>query len=391
MKLNPTTVLLTCLATAGAAWLAGGQCTPSYQDQVIGVAVHQSFGDAASQVATEPLEVQALLLDYAGNEPLVLKARLALLRYPDIARRILSIYGEEPDFQEVLLNYGEAALPPIAYFIDHDLTSLEMRRAFHERVDEFKRLYGRLAGAPADAAASATASVSKLTAEDRGWYAIHFLREDGYDFLGQFSVAPDGKTVWVQTERVTESMSDLFLGGVRGLENKWRQGAQIERSDLGWAALDVFVIASSVKLLKAGRAAKAVAPGSAAARSGGFSGRLLFGSRVLLVRGGRLGRAVARYGTIPAAVYLMVRYPQLINATLTVLGEWMGVDPWWVQFLFWFVALSIIMRLTLFLLDPLSRILRGLGWIIGTLAVWYRSARAHQWFDRVSSASKALV
>jgi hypothetical protein len=391
MKLNPTTVLLACLATAGAAWLAGGQSTPSYEDQVIGVAVYQSFGDAAAQIEAEPLGVQALLLDYADNEPLVLKARLALLRYPDLARRILSVYGEEPEFQEVLLNYGEAALPRIAYFMDHGLASLEMRRAFQERVEEFKRLYGRLAGAPADATASATAPVSELTAEQRGWYAINFIREDGYDFLGQFSVAPDGKTVWVQTERVTESMSELFLGGVRGLETKWRQGMQIEGSDLGWAALDVLVMASTVKLLRAVRAARAAAPGAAAARSAGFSERVLLGSRALLAGGGRIGLTVARYGAIPAAVYLMFRYPQLVNPTLAALGEWMGLDPWWVQFLFWFVALSVILRLTLFLLGPLSRILLGLGSAIGTLAAWYRSARAHRWFDRVSSTSKALV
>jgi hypothetical protein len=381
MKLNPTTLLLACLAAAGAALLAGGQSTPSYEDQVIGVAVHQSFGDAASQVAAEPLEVQALLLDYADNEPLVLKARLALLRYPDLARRILAIYGEEPDFQEVLLAYGEAALLPIAYFMDHDLNSLKIRRNLSEWVEEIERLYGRLAGLPVNSALPATESVPVLTPEERGWYAIQFLREDGYDFVGQFSVAPDGKPVWVQTERVTEGTSDLFLGGVRGLETKWRHGVPIEGSDLGWAALDVFVIASTVKLLRAVRAARAVAPGAAAARSGGFSGRVLFGSRVLLTRGGRLGLAVARYGSIPAAVYLMFRYPQLINSTLAALGDWMGVDPWWVQFLFWFVALSVIMRLALFLLGPLSWILRSLGWMTGTLAAWYRSARAQRRLD----------
>ena len=114
MKLNPASLLLACLAAAGAVWLVSGSSAPPYEDQLIGVAVRQSFGDAASQIATEPLEVQALLLDYAENEPLVLKARLALLRYPELARRILPVYGGEPEFQEVLLTYGEAALPPIA-------------------------------------------------------------------------------------------------------------------------------------------------------------------------------------------------------------------------------------------------------------------------------------
>jgi hypothetical protein len=382
MKLNPTGLLLACLATAGAVWLVGGPSAPPYENQLIGVAVRQSFGEAASQVAAEPLEIQALLLDYADNEPLVLKARLALMKYPDLARRILPIYGGEPEFQVVLMTYGEAVLPPIAYFMDHDLTSLEIRRDLSDRIERARLLYARLVGAPVDAAPPATEPAPELTAEERGWYAVHFLLDEGYDFIGQFAVDPDGNADWVQTERVTEGVADLFLGGVRNLETKWRQGAELENSDLGWAALDMVVIASSVKLLKAVRAGRAVAPGAAAARSGGFSGRVaLFGSRVL-ARGGRLGLAVARYGAIPAAVYLMFRYPQLINSTLAELGGWLGVDPWLVQFLFWIVALSVIMRLALFLLGPLSWVLRSLGWMTGALAARYRSVRARRWPER---------
>jgi len=36
----------------------------------------------------------------------------------------------------------------------------------------------------------------------------------------------------------------------------------------------------------------------------------------------------------------MIRYPELINATLMELGIWLGLNPWLVQFVFWFVALS---------------------------------------------------
>jgi len=124
-----------------------------------------------------------------------------------------------------------------------------------------------------------------------------------------------------------------------------------------------------------------VASLAAAARSGVVSGRVaLFGSRVL-ARGGQLGLAVARLGAIPAAVYLMFRYPQLINSTLAALGDWMGVDPWVVQFLFWFAALSVIVRLALSLLAPLSWTLRSLGWMTGLLAAWYRSARVRRRLD----------
>jgi len=381
MKLNPMTLLLACLAAAGAVFMAGGQSTPKYEDQLIDVAVHQSFGDVAPQIAAEPLEIQALLLDYADNEALGLKARLALMRYPELAHRVLPVYGDEPEFQKVLLDYGEAALAPIAYFMDHELTSLATRHALSRWVEAIKRWYDRLVEPHGNAAPPASTPAPELTEETRGWYAIHFLLEEGYDFLGQFSVAPDGKTVWVQTERVIEGMSDLFLGGVRDLETKWRQGSQIEASDLGWAALDVVVIASSVKLLRAVRTARVVGPGAAAARSGGFSGRVaLFGSRVL-ARGGQFGLAVARLGAIPAAVYLMFRYPKLINSTLAALGDWMGVDPWVVQALFWFVALSVVVRLALFLLAPLSWTLRGLGSITGLLAARYQSARVRRQLD----------
>jgi hypothetical protein len=387
MKLNPTGLLLAGLAAAGAALLAGGSSTPGYEDQIIGVALHQSFGDAASQVAAEPLEVQALLLDYADNEPLLLKARSALLRYPDLARRILPVYGAEPEFQEVLLNYGEAALPPIGYFMDHDLASLEMRRALGERVEEVKLLYGKLVGNAEDAASPSPTLAPKLTAEERGWYAIQFLHEDGYDFVGQFAVAPDGKPVWVQTERMTEGLSDFFLGGVRGLETKWRQGTKVEGLDLGWAALDVATIATSVKLVRAVWAGRAAATGAdagiAATRAGGFSEQVaLFGSRVL-TRGGRLGVAIARYGAIPAAVYLMFRYPSLINATLAVFADRLGVKAWLVQFPFWFVALWITVRLALFLLGPLSWALRSLGVLTGTLAGWFRRARTLRLDSRI--------
>ena len=234
MKLNLTGLLLACLAVAGAAWLVGGPSAPPYEDQLIGVAVRQSFGDAASQVEMEPLEVQALLLDYADNEQLVLKARLALLRYPDLARRILPIYGGETEFQVVLLTYGEATLPPIAYFMDHELTSLEIRHALSDRVERARLLYARLMGTPVDAAPPATESAAELTAEDRGWYAVHFILEEGYDFLGQFAVDPDGNADWVQTERVTEGVANLFLGGIRGLEAKWRQGGAGGQSSCAW-------------------------------------------------------------------------------------------------------------------------------------------------------------
>ena len=120
MKLNPIAILLVGLATAGAFLLTSGSSTHAYEDQLLAVAVHQSFGNLAPKITQESPEIQALLLDYADNEPLLLQTRLALLGYPDLAHRILPTYGDEPEFHEVLLIYGGAALPPIAYFMNHD-------------------------------------------------------------------------------------------------------------------------------------------------------------------------------------------------------------------------------------------------------------------------------
>jgi hypothetical protein len=159
-----------------------------------------------------------------------------------------------------------------------------------------------------------------------------------------------------------EGLQDFFSGGIRSLETKWRQQDEaIEASDWGWAALDVFVIAGSVKLLRATRSVKAARPAAATAGSGEFSGRVaVFGSRIL-AQGGRLGVRIARFGAIPAAVYLMIRYPSLINATLAEFANWLGVEPWLVQFLFWFVAIWTILTLARFLLGPLSWTLRSLS------------------------------
>ena len=262
--------------------------------------------------------------------------------------------------------------------MDHNLTSLKIRQTLSEWVDQVKFMYGSLIETSEDATLRPTEADLKLTAEERGWYAIHFLLDDGYDLLGQFTTTPDGKVDWVQTERLIEGLSNLFLGGIRGLETKWRQEEEIEGSDWGWAALDVVVIAGGVKLLKAVRATKAVRPAAATASTGGFSSRVaVFSSRVL-AHGGRLGVSIARLGAIPAAVYLMIRYPSLINATLAELANWLGIAPWLVQFLFWFVALSIALAFAKFLLGPLSWALRNLGWMIGSLAGLFRPLAQRQ-------------
>ena len=379
MKFNPTIMLLIGMAVAGAFLLSSGSSTHPYEDRLLEVAVHQSFGELAPQITQEPREIQALLLDYADDEQLLLQTRLALLTYPELAHRILPIYGDKPEFRKVLEYYGEAALPPIAYFMDRELTSLEIRHTLSEWLDKLRRLYGHTESAEGDTESQKTApeADATLTEEMRGWYAIHFLLDEGHDFLGQFTIGQDGTVNQVQTERILEGISDFFFGGTKNLEVKWRMEDDIDGSDWGWAALDVIVIAGSVKLLRAVRAAKTGSYAAAGARTGRVSWRVAaFGSRIL-ARGGRVGIAVARFGAIPAAVYLMIRHPSLINSTLSEFANWAGIEPWIAQFAFWVVALWIVFSISRLLLGPLSLALRGLGRVTGFLADWFRMSQGH--------------
>jgi hypothetical protein len=66
----------------------------SYVEQLIRVQAEQELGPIDPRILEEPAQVQAILLDYAADkEPvrkeLVLKAWIALSRYPATAREIL--------------------------------------------------------------------------------------------------------------------------------------------------------------------------------------------------------------------------------------------------------------------------------------------------------------
>ena len=377
------TAALFALAAVGAALLTTGETGVGYDERLVGIAVEQTFGDAAPAVAAQPLAIQALLLDYAaepGGEALVLQTRLALLRYPELAHRVLRAYGGEPEFQRILLNYGPAVLLPIAYFMDHELTSLEWRHRLGDAVDDVTRWLSDVFGVgsptdpssmPSEGASGATAEA--LTPEQRGLWAIAFVGTEGHDFLGQFVTGADGEVEWVQTERVLKGVSELFFGGLSNVERKRRQGQEIHIGDVAWAAIDVAAIVATVKLVKALKALRSAPRGVARVR---FSERVaLVGSRVLQ-QSGRLGAAVARDGAIPAAAYLMLRYPSLINATLVELAGWLGVAPAAVQFAFWFVALWLLLRVTLALLRPLSWVMGMLAGLLARLAGWTTSPGA---------------
>ena len=291
---------------------------------------------AFPRIEEEPLEVQAALLDMADDELLLLKARAAYLRYPAMTREIFPLYGPEPEFREILRLYGENILPPIHYFLSRPIRSIEL---MNDLATKYKAAVDFITGgAKNETDANGQQSNPQeetLSPEERGWYAVRFVQEEGHDFLGQFVVNDQGDIVWIRTERVLENINQFFASGIRNLEIRHRTGEDVSAADIGWASVDVLVFASALKVLRVGRAV-AVSSRSAAGttRSAALAARLTASGRMLMT--------TARYAKWPALVgvgYLVVTHPGIINDLLAEVSDILGYPEKLVQFLGWMLIL----------------------------------------------------
>jgi hypothetical protein len=288
------------------------------------------------RIEKEPLEVQAALLDMADDELLLLKARAAYLRYPAMTREVFPLYGPEPEFREILRLYGENILPPIHYFLSKPVGSIELMNDLASKYQAALEFF--TGGEETDKSTAGQQSASrkeKLTPEERGWYAVRFIQEEGHDFLGQFVLNEQGDVIWVRTERVLENINQFFASGIRNLEIQHRTGDDVTASDIGWASVDVLVFASALKVLRVGRAVAVSSRGAArGTRSAALAARLTTSGRMLMT--------TARYAKWPAVIgvgYLVVTHPGIINDVLAEVAEVMGYPVKLVQFLGWMLIL----------------------------------------------------
>lgn len=288
------------------------------------------------RIENEPLEVQAALLDMADDELLLLKARAAYLRYPDMTREIFPVFGPEPEFREILRLYGENILPPIHHFFNNPIGSIELMNDLANKYEAAVEFFtGNEKAGDDTAGRQNNPRKEKLTREERGWYAVRFIQEEGHDFLGQFIVNDQGDIIWVRTERVLENINQFFASGIRNLEIQHRTGDDISAADIGWASVDVLVFASALKLLRVGRAVAVSSRGAArGTRSAALAARLTASGRMLMT--------TARYAKWPAVVgvgYLVVTHPGIINDFLAEVSEILGYPAKLVQFLGWMLIL----------------------------------------------------
>ena len=284
--------------------------------------------------------MQAILLDYSRDKELVLKAWIALSKYPATARENLLLYGSEPEFKDILRRYGDPVIPVIQYFRDNDIWTV---RAIQSVTDAARKIWGRVTGNE-----QANEKPVELGPVERGWVAVNFIKYEGHDFLGQFVVDKEGKAKWNQTDRIVKAFTSFFTSGVRNLETKVDLGQDITAADAFWAGLDVAMVAVPAKILMSGRVV---------ARSGqelGFAARTRLVAPRLLPRG-EIFRKLGTYGAAAAALYVVVRHPSLLNSVFAELAELIGISPWLVQAAGWSVVIALLLYFFSWLLVPVAK------------------------------------
>lgn len=329
------------------------------EQQLLHLQVEQAMPEYAHELSAEPAELQALFLLYVDDPVLLAKAYLALLRYPTMARPIFSLYGDSEVFQSVLRDYGEDVVLPIQYFLDNEVFTLELMRGLSDAArSALNTVRGLWPGGQAEQdQAEQDRPPQPLTSEERGRYAIHFLHEEGYGFLGQFLLAPNGQVAWVQTERVLENINGFFAGGIRGLETKLRREQAVGVADVGWAAVDVAIGVSAFKILRMGRA---TAVGGKAMTFSQRSAALGAG----LWRGSVVGARLVKYGAPVVLAYVAIRHPSVLNSLLGSAAQKLGLPVALVQVVGWTLVLLPVFLLLRLLVGPLAWLLSGVAGLL---------------------------
>ncbi|MDQ7731418.1 hypothetical protein QT231_01835 [Halomonas sp. SpR1] len=317
-------IVVTAIVVAGlASTLASRE---PFESKLVRLEAQRALPTLEASLEQASPTLNALFLSYANDQALWMSASLAILRHGDMARDVLVEYGLVPDFQRVLVRYGADAILPISYFRHHDVATLRAQHWVGERYQQFSRWWSDEEGG-ADSA---------FTPYRRGQMGIALLDANGHALLNQFVVSEHGEIEWLQGERVVAGVGDFFTSGLRDLESQWRRGDAIGAADLGWAGVDLLVMASTVKVLRAGKAARAARVGSVeaqGARAGLRQGIVATGGRFATLP--RMAKVAAVAGT----AYIVARHPSLVSALGANLSTWLGWPVWLGQFLVWLIVL----------------------------------------------------
>ncbi len=345
MKL-PASALVLAVAVAGAAALTALHGNAALEERVLRSEVTRTFPEIAPDLERQPAGVQLVLLDYAGDDALVLSARLALTRFPELAPPILADHGASTTFRDILREHGASIIPAIAYFREQRPQTIGLRSPAREPRSS-AGVHDDTAEVDADPAASTIR---------HGTRAIRLIGDHGHDFLGQFVIDTDGEPARLQSERFASGVKQFFTSGVTNVEAKWRTGEDITATDYGWATVDILLPVAALRLARGGQLAARSARTSGAAHTGAQAGRA--GLQI-----GRTGRLVAAGGGLAGIGYIAMN-PGVLNSIGAGIAETLGLPAWLVSGSLWFLLLlPLLLLLRLgqrWLLRPAGLLLRGL-------------------------------
>lgn len=308
-----------------------------YEEELIKIQLNQKLGEQAAEFSHLPIELQALLLDYAKDEELFLKTRIALLKYPNQTEKTFLLYGAEPVFQQILLNYGEVVVPVVYFFYENENSLQEtMREAQNQFFQIAAKLQQMINDQPIGLSLQEIKHIEKMDSVQRGWLAVHFIEKEGYDFLGQFAINEQHEVKWIQTERFLENLNAFFAGGIRNLETKYVLNEKLSGEDYFWGAVDIAVIGGTLKLLRAGRVA------AKSGRSMSFAARTRMFAPGLLAGGGLVARKVVTYGAVAATAYVVASHPGVLHGMMAEVAKGVGIPPFVLQFFGWFLLLLLL-------------------------------------------------
>ncbi|MFG6666828.1 hypothetical protein ACGK9R_06935 [Halomonas sp. HNIBRBA4712] len=320
--------LLLALAIGLAGLLTALASSEAFEPRLVRLEAQRALPSLDAALADESAEINALFLHYADTPALWMNAHLALERQGAAAREVLLAYAFLPEFQDVLARFGPEALLPIIYYREHDVATLKARHWLGERYREASRWWSEADELPVEPA--------EWNADQRGLMGIALLAEEGHALLNQFAIDAQGDIHWLQSERIVTGVGDFFTSGVRGLEGRWRRGEAIGAADVGWAGVDLLLMASTVKVLRAGRLARGARVGSVEARAtqtGARSGALAGAARFTTLP------RVAKLAALTTTAYVVIRHPSLISALGANVARWLGFPAWVGQFALWLIVL----------------------------------------------------
>ncbi|KAA3615522.1 MAG: hypothetical protein DWQ05_14320 [Calditrichaeota bacterium] len=355
-------IIIFALACFASLLISSTLKNTPYEEELIKIQLKEKLGENAIGLTEKPIEIQALMLDYSENEILFLKARIALLKYPDLAEKVFSLYGAEPDFQHVLSEYGEIVVPVVDFFYENESALQEVIRRAQNEVLNFAASLKKMIYEPGKKNPEVVNEpLENLTPLDRGWNAVHFIKNEGYDFLGQFALDKNNNVRWIQTERFLENINAFFVGGIRTLEVKYVLDEKISGYDLLWGAVDIAVIGGTLKLLRAGRvAAKSGKKVSFAARTRLFAPRLF-------ATGGFIVRRIVVVSAAAATIYIVAENPHVLHGMMAEIAGIAGINPYLFQTVGWILVLFIlsypVLWILRFLIHPAIWILNGIVWL----------------------------